>query len=61
VIAETSSMLIRQLPVEQLQLPESWQYTPANGYTTTNIMKRSLIVAELTFFTILDKSKPQIK
>ena len=35
---ETSSMLIRQLPVEQLQRPESWQYAPANGYTTANEM-----------------------
>jgi 5-histidylcysteine sulfoxide synthase len=35
---ETSSMLIRQLPVEQLQCPESWQYAPTNGYTTANEM-----------------------
>jgi 5-histidylcysteine sulfoxide synthase len=35
---ETSSMLIRQLPVDQLQRPESWQYAPANGYTTVNEM-----------------------
>ena len=35
---ETSSMLIRQLPVEQLQRPESWQYAPANGYTSANEM-----------------------
>jgi 5-histidylcysteine sulfoxide synthase len=35
---ETSSMLIRQLPVEQLQRPESWQYAPANGYTNANEM-----------------------
>ena len=35
---ETSSMLIRQLPVDQLQRPESWQYAPANGYTTANEM-----------------------
>ena len=35
---ETSSMLIRQLPVEKLQRPDSWQYAPANGYTKTNEM-----------------------
>jgi 5-histidylcysteine sulfoxide synthase len=35
---ETSSMLIRQLPVDQLQRPESWQYAPANGYTSANEM-----------------------
>ena len=35
---ETSTMLIRQLPVDQLQRPESWQYAPANGYTTANEM-----------------------
>ncbi|MEA5486405.1 MULTISPECIES: hypothetical protein [Pseudanabaena] len=50
-------MLIRQLPVEQLQLPESWQYTPANEYTTTNIMKRSPIVTELTFFYYIGQIK----
>jgi 5-histidylcysteine sulfoxide synthase len=35
---ETSSMLIRQLPVEQLKHPDSWEYAPANGYTTENEM-----------------------
>jgi 5-histidylcysteine sulfoxide synthase len=35
---ETSSMLIRQLSVEQLQRPESWQYAPANGYNIENEM-----------------------
>lgn len=35
---ETSSMLIRQLPVEKLQHPENWQYAPANGYTKPNEM-----------------------
>ena len=35
---ETSSMLIRQLPVDKLQRPESWQYAPANGYTSANEM-----------------------
>jgi 5-histidylcysteine sulfoxide synthase len=35
---ETSSMLIRQLPVDQLQKPKHWQYAPANIYTTENEM-----------------------
>ncbi|PZO40043.1 MAG: 5-histidylcysteine sulfoxide synthase [Pseudanabaena frigida] len=35
---ETSSMLIRQLPVETLQRPDHWQYAPANGYTKQNEM-----------------------
>ncbi|GBO51660.1 hypothetical protein APA_901 [Pseudanabaena sp. lw0831] len=35
---ETSSMLIRQLPVDKLQRPDSWQYAPANGYTSANEM-----------------------
>ena len=35
---ETSSMLIRQLPVDKLQRPEGWQYAPANGYTKPNEM-----------------------
>ncbi len=35
---ETSSMLIRQLPVEKLQRPHDWQYAPANGYTKQNEM-----------------------
>jgi 5-histidylcysteine sulfoxide synthase len=35
---ETSSMLIRQLPVEALQRPDRWQYAPANGYTKQNEM-----------------------
>ncbi len=35
---ETSSMLIRQLPVDMLKRPDSWQYAPANGYTKTNEM-----------------------
>jgi 5-histidylcysteine sulfoxide synthase len=33
---ETSSMLIRQLPVEMLHRPAHWQYAPANGYTREN-------------------------
>lgn len=35
---ETSSMLIRQLPVAKLQRPPNWQYAPTNGYTNTNGM-----------------------
>ncbi len=35
---ETSSMLIRQLPVDKLQRPQNWQYAPANGYTKPNEM-----------------------
>ncbi len=35
---ETSSMLIRQLPVDKLQRPHDWQYAPANGYTKQNEM-----------------------
>ena len=35
---ETSSMLIRQLPVDKLQRPEHWQYAIANGYTKPNEM-----------------------
>ena len=33
---ETSSMLIRQLPIEVLKRPIDWEYAPANGYTITN-------------------------
>lgn len=35
---ETSSMLLRQLPTETLQRPETWQYAPANLYTQFNEM-----------------------
>jgi 5-histidylcysteine sulfoxide synthase len=35
---ETSSMLIRQLPVNKLQRPTGWEYAPANGYTKPNAM-----------------------
>jgi 5-histidylcysteine sulfoxide synthase len=35
---ETSSMLIRQLPVDKLQRPQGWEYAPANGYTKHNEM-----------------------
>ncbi|UKO96325.1 5-histidylcysteine sulfoxide synthase [Nostoc sp. UHCC 0870] len=35
---ETSSMLIRQLPIERLKRPENWEYAPANGYTSQNQM-----------------------
>ncbi|MBW4587202.1 5-histidylcysteine sulfoxide synthase [Aetokthonos hydrillicola Thurmond2011] len=35
---ETSSMLIRQLPVERLKRPENWKYAPSNGYFPENEM-----------------------
>ena len=35
---ETSSMLIRQLPVDKLERPESWQYAPSYGNTPQNKM-----------------------
>ncbi|MEH1788723.1 MAG: 5-histidylcysteine sulfoxide synthase [Nostoc sp.] len=35
---ETSSMLIRQLPIERVKLPQNWQYAPFNGYTPQNEM-----------------------
>jgi 5-histidylcysteine sulfoxide synthase len=35
---ETSSMLIRQLPVERVELPRLWKYAPSNGYTPKNEM-----------------------
>lgn len=35
---ETSSMLIRQLPVEQVKRPENWQYAPSNGDLSPNEM-----------------------
>lgn len=35
---ETSSMLIRQLPVEKVQRPSNWKYASANGYTPENEM-----------------------
>lgn len=35
---ETSSMLIRQLPVNLLQQPETWQYSPSNGIIEKNEM-----------------------
>ncbi len=35
---ETSSMLIRQLPVERVKRPENWKYAPSNGYTSHNEM-----------------------
>lgn len=30
---ETSSMLVRQLPVERLKCPDNWEYAPLNGYS----------------------------
>jgi len=35
---ETSSMLIRQLPVERVKRPSNWKYAPFNGYTPQNEM-----------------------
>ncbi|QKQ76428.1 5-histidylcysteine sulfoxide synthase [Nostoc sp. TCL240-02] len=35
---ETSSMLIRQLPIERVKRPQNWQYAPFNGYTAQNEM-----------------------
>ena len=35
---ETSSMLIRQLPVDLLQKPDTWQYAPSNGNPPSNEM-----------------------
>lgn len=35
---ETSSMLIRQLPIERVKRPQNWQYAPFNGYTHQNEM-----------------------
>jgi 5-histidylcysteine sulfoxide synthase len=35
---ETSSMLIRQLPISRVKRPENWEYAPCNGYTPENEM-----------------------
>ncbi|MDZ8236507.1 MAG: 5-histidylcysteine sulfoxide synthase [Nostoc sp. ChiQUE01a] len=35
---ETSSMLIRQLPIEKVKRPPNWKYAPFNGYTPENEM-----------------------
>ncbi|AFY35794.1 5-histidylcysteine sulfoxide synthase [Calothrix sp. PCC 7507] len=35
---ETSSMLIRQLPIERVKRPQHWKYAPFNGYTADNQM-----------------------
>ncbi|MEH1948728.1 MAG: 5-histidylcysteine sulfoxide synthase [Nostoc sp.] len=35
---ETSSMLIRQLPIERVKRPQNWQYASFNGYTPQNEM-----------------------
>ena len=37
---ETSSMLVRQLPVERVERPESWQYAPTHGDVPRNEMIR---------------------
>ncbi|MTJ13826.1 5-histidylcysteine sulfoxide synthase [Anabaena sp. UHCC 0187] len=36
---ETSSMLLRQLPVHKLQRPENWNYAPTNGKPPDNQMR----------------------
>ncbi|WP_016951222.1 5-histidylcysteine sulfoxide synthase [Anabaena sp. PCC 7108] len=36
---ETSSMLLRQLPVDKLQRPEGWNYAPTNGKIPNNQMR----------------------
>ncbi|MDY6782944.1 MAG: 5-histidylcysteine sulfoxide synthase [Cyanobacteriota bacterium] len=35
---ETSSMIIRQLPVEKVKRPEGWQYAPSNCHLSSNEM-----------------------
>lgn len=35
---ETTSMLLRQFPVERVERPAAWQYAPADGATPTNNM-----------------------
>lgn len=35
---ETSSMLLRQLPIERVQRPATWEYAPFTGYTPENEM-----------------------
>ncbi|MEA5578564.1 5-histidylcysteine sulfoxide synthase [Anabaena sp. UHCC 0451] len=37
---ETSSMLLRQLPVDKLQRPENWHYAPTNGKIPDNKMRK---------------------
>ena len=37
---ETSSMLIRQLPIEKVKRPENWRYVPSGGYNPKNEMIR---------------------
>ncbi|HLO87723.1 MAG TPA: 5-histidylcysteine sulfoxide synthase [Nostocaceae cyanobacterium] len=36
---ETSSMLLRQLPVEKLKRPQGWNYAPTNGEIPNNKMR----------------------
>lgn len=35
---ETSSMLIRQLPIERVKRPSNWKYAPSNAYAPQNKM-----------------------
>ncbi|HIK33256.1 MAG TPA: 5-histidylcysteine sulfoxide synthase [Oscillatoriales cyanobacterium M4454_W2019_049] len=35
---ETSSMLFRQLPIERVKRPPTWEYAPLKGYTSENEM-----------------------
>ncbi|MFM7408904.1 MAG: 5-histidylcysteine sulfoxide synthase [Cuspidothrix sp.] len=36
---ETSSMLIRQLPIDKLNRPKTWKYAPTNGKNSDNKMR----------------------
>jgi 5-histidylcysteine sulfoxide synthase len=36
---ETSSMLLRQLPIDKLKRPQGWNYAPTNGISTDNQMR----------------------
>ncbi|MDB9453412.1 5-histidylcysteine sulfoxide synthase [Dolichospermum circinale] len=36
---ETSSMLLRQLPIDKLQRPQRWNYAPSNGEIPNNQMR----------------------
>ncbi|MFN7658020.1 MAG: SUMF1/EgtB/PvdO family nonheme iron enzyme, partial [Dolichospermum sp.] len=36
---ETSSMLLRQLPIDKLQRPQRWNYAPSNGEIADNQMR----------------------
>lgn len=39
---ETSSVLIRQLPVDKLRCPENWEYAPSLGEAPDNVMLKVL-------------------